>query len=323
MATTSHELKVYDYDVCLSFAGEDRAYVRGVADALKRKGVRVFFDEYEEVGLWGKDLYIHLDDVYKNSARFCVVFISSHYAKKLWTNHERRSAQERAFIENREYILPARFDHTAIPGIRDTVGYIDLKGRSPLEFAELVEAKVTHTSRKDYLPPIPDVLFQKLGVESEEEQNAINNTAIWFHRCLRRMTHEERLVLFDLLINGCPCELPENIHIEIDLLRRVSGFSPSKIKRLLSGIQSLGFRLSLRENKETDDRTAKMGVLVIEWHDMSENGLGNATDVAVAMIDGVRENYCENCGRRALEELDFSQLATATSVKDDHAQKTS
>src|SRR5439155_24562734 len=32
----------------------------------------------------------------------------------------------RAFMEKREYILPARFDDTQIPGVLPTVGYIDL-----------------------------------------------------------------------------------------------------------------------------------------------------------------------------------------------------
>jgi hypothetical protein len=98
----------FNYDVCLSFAGEDRQYVDMVADELKSRGIRVFYDRYEAINLWGKDLYVHLDDVYKNHARYCVIFVSSFYAKKLWTNHERRSAQERAFQENSEYILPAR-----------------------------------------------------------------------------------------------------------------------------------------------------------------------------------------------------------------------
>jgi hypothetical protein len=317
----SRDSAEYDYDVCLSFAGEDRDYVRCVADALRKKGIRVFFDEYEEVGLWGKDLYVHLDDVYKNAAQFCVVFISSYYANKLWTNHERRSAQERAFNENKEYILPARFDDTAIPGIRDTVGYIDLHNHNPLELSELIEAKVKKPSRKDYLPPIPDVLFQQLGVESEEEKKDIYNAAIWFLRCLKRMTPEERSLLFDLIINGCPGEMPNNMHINIDLLRRVSGLSPSKIKRLLFGIQSLGFHVFLREDDETEGRIGQMEMLVVEWYDMSENGLGNATDVAVAMIDGVMAICCEKCGKKALEELDFSHLATATSVKGEHAHE--
>jgi hypothetical protein len=105
------------YDVALSFAGEDRKYVECTAEFLKNRGIRVFYDKYEEAELWGKDLYTHLRDIYSNRATYTILFLSKHYATKLWTNHERESAQARAFEENREYLLPARFDDTPIPGV--------------------------------------------------------------------------------------------------------------------------------------------------------------------------------------------------------------
>ena len=131
-----------DYDVALSFAGDDREYVEQVAGILHELGIKVFYDRYEEADLWGKDLYTHLDDVYQNRARYCVLFISKDYKDKLWTNHERRSAQARAFREKGEYILPVRFDDTEIPGIAATTGYINLKDRSPQELAYLITKKL-------------------------------------------------------------------------------------------------------------------------------------------------------------------------------------
>lgn len=104
-----------DYDVALSFAGEDRTYVEEVARALTAAGVKVFYDKLEEADLWGKNLYTHLSDIYRKRARFTVMFISRSYAEKRWTNHEREAAQARAFADSREYILPARFDETEIP----------------------------------------------------------------------------------------------------------------------------------------------------------------------------------------------------------------
>ena len=47
----------YDYDVVLSFAGEDRNYVEKVANKLLYKGIKVFYDNFETVDNWGKDLY--------------------------------------------------------------------------------------------------------------------------------------------------------------------------------------------------------------------------------------------------------------------------
>ena len=112
----------YKYDVALSFAGEDREYVEDVALQLKGYGVRVFYDKFEEDKLWGKNLYDYLSDVYTQNAKFTIMFISKHYKEKLWTNHERESMQERAFQSSSDYILPARFDDTKIPGMWSLLG---------------------------------------------------------------------------------------------------------------------------------------------------------------------------------------------------------
>ena len=95
------------YEIVLSFAGEQRPYVREVAEVLKATEVAVFSDEYEEVSMWGKHLTEHLATVYGGTARYCVMFISSNYAEKVWTTHERRVAFAKAVTEKKEYILPS------------------------------------------------------------------------------------------------------------------------------------------------------------------------------------------------------------------------
>jgi len=137
-----------EYEVVLSFAGEDREYVEQVAQILRAHGVSIFYDGYEEASLWGKDLVEHLHKVYSGSARFCVMFISRHYADKVWPTHERRSAFEKAIETKEEYILPARFDDTEIPGLRKTVHYVDLRRKSPEQLAALILEKLGRTQRK-------------------------------------------------------------------------------------------------------------------------------------------------------------------------------
>ncbi len=132
------------YQIGLSFAGEDRTYVEAVAAELRKREITVFYDNYEQVNLWGKDLYQHLNDVYKNKCEYCIIFISDNYAKKLWTIHELKSAQTKAFNENKEYILPARFDNTEIPGLNSTIGYLDCNKISPIELATLAAKKVEY-----------------------------------------------------------------------------------------------------------------------------------------------------------------------------------
>lgn len=130
-----------DYDVAFSFAGEDRKYVDQVANVLNGK-VRVFYDQFDEAKLWGANLIDAFSGIYSKRSRYCVMFISKHYATKAWTTQERQTAQAHAFTSRREFILPARFDDTVIPGVLPTVGYIDLRKRTPEEFAALIEAKL-------------------------------------------------------------------------------------------------------------------------------------------------------------------------------------
>jgi hypothetical protein len=131
-----------DFDVALSFAGEDREYVDHVARRLRESDIRVFYDEFMVVELWGADLYSYLDDVYRNRARYAVVFVSKDYARKSWTSHERQSVQARAMSEQGPYLLPVRLDDSDIPGLRPTTGYIDARTISPDSLAALIQQKV-------------------------------------------------------------------------------------------------------------------------------------------------------------------------------------
>ncbi len=130
------------YDVALSFAGEDREYVEAVAGILKAAGVRVFYDKFETVQLWGRNLADHLGEVYGKQSRFVVIFISEHYPMKAWPKHERQSAQARAIKEKKIVLLPARFDDTEIEGMPSSTGYVDLRSTSPQELATFIQEKL-------------------------------------------------------------------------------------------------------------------------------------------------------------------------------------
>ena len=156
----------FPYDVALSFAGENRAYVEKVALFLKHSGIRVFYDLFEEANLWGKNLYSYLSEIYEKKAKYVVIFISEDYKQKLWTNHEREAAQARAFKEKKEYILPARFDDTEIPGIKETIGYININKKSPSDFGELLIKKL---NLKDDKPRILDNSQQSIEVSIKSE----------------------------------------------------------------------------------------------------------------------------------------------------------
>jgi len=127
------EAEQYDYDVALSFAGENREAVAAIAECLRGHGVSVFYDDFEKTGLWGKDLQEHLANVYMRWARYAVVFVSIYYRNRVWTRHELKAALARALNERGEYVLPVRFDDTELDGLLPTIGYLDLRKDTPAE----------------------------------------------------------------------------------------------------------------------------------------------------------------------------------------------
>jgi TIR domain len=132
------------YDVCLSFAGEQRDYVERIAERLKSAGLDVFYDQDEDIApkLWGNDLGEYLDYIYREGSRFCLMFISTDYAAKPWARHERRSALARVIEEGGDYLLPARFDDTELPGLRPTTAYLDLREVAPNTLVDFVLKKL-------------------------------------------------------------------------------------------------------------------------------------------------------------------------------------
>ena len=314
----------FEYDFGLSFAGEQREYVEKVAEELRLHGIRVFFDEYEKAELWGVDLYSHFSEIYQRKCMYCILFASKQYADKVWTTHERKSAQARALVEKKEYILPARFDDTPIPGLPDTVCYIDLGQTSPSELADLARKKLGIPVRKNYLPPVMDLLFERLDIEEDDDktQACVDSHAASFFQSLRKMTHNEKSVVLSLIRFGCHEDLPDNIHINADLLRRQTGKQIKTLKRLLAGLRSLGFQCFFEKSDETDTDEGEniLGdayMFKLTWMNLQEHEEFFPELLVVAeMVSLVSEHCCDECGRTLLENLDFSRLSSATASRD-------
>lgn len=187
--------KSYDFDVALSYAGEDRSYVHEVANHLQESGVRVFYDEFYTAELWGQDLYVYLDNIYRERARFTVVFISQSYIAKPWPSHERQSAQARALNELGPYLLPVRFDDSILPGLRPTVSYVDTSRITPDQLAQLIIDKLSDAPGTS--APAPAIT----GVPrtaAEQRQLLMQRPPAWEHMLfasvllLRRAALEEK-----------------------------------------------------------------------------------------------------------------------------------
>ncbi|HEV7485623.1 MAG TPA: toll/interleukin-1 receptor domain-containing protein [Thermoanaerobaculia bacterium] len=113
------------YDVCISFASEQRDFARALAEALKTRDLRVFFDEDERTDLWGKDLFKRLFQIYGNESEYCVVLFSEAYLARAWTNHELRAAQRRTLLDRTDYVLPIVFDSVTVPEEYQTISFLN------------------------------------------------------------------------------------------------------------------------------------------------------------------------------------------------------
>lgn len=117
----------YEFDIAVSFAAEDRDYVAAVVEKLKDRDVNVFYDLDHTAEMWGEDLVAFLQEIYGRRARYAIFFVSRHYLERVWTRHERQSAQDRALQQSSPYILPVRLDDTELPGLHSTTGYLDAR----------------------------------------------------------------------------------------------------------------------------------------------------------------------------------------------------
>ena len=133
----------FEYEVVLSFAGEDRAVAEEFASLLRAKGIRVMDDESQTAELGGGDFVTHIAELYRTKAYYSVMFLSRHYPLHRWTEAERTAAQEHSLREADEYILPILLDDTEVPGIVETSGFRDLR-QTPLEgLVHLIEQKLS------------------------------------------------------------------------------------------------------------------------------------------------------------------------------------
>jgi hypothetical protein len=143
----------FEYDIALTFAGENRAYVEPIAQQLREAGVRVFYADFEQGRLWGEDLYVFFDAVFRKKARHALMFVSAAYVEKHWPMHEAKSVQARALEKaDSPYLLPVKLDDVELPGLRPTVGYIDARVVGRDRLVELVLEKLEAPMTFDRVP---------------------------------------------------------------------------------------------------------------------------------------------------------------------------
>lgn len=142
-ATGRKGLHPFDFDVALSFASEQREYVRAVYKALSDIGIQTFFDEAQTAEMWGRDGVEMLTSIYGQRALFTVMFISDDYVRKAWPTVERRAALSTVLADPTQVrVLPVRFDHVDVPGMPASTFYVPAENHDPSSLADLIAEKL-------------------------------------------------------------------------------------------------------------------------------------------------------------------------------------
>lgn len=114
-----HE-RSYEYDVALSFAGENRELAQFIAEQLSILDVNVFYDKHFEANFLGRTWEVQFRRIFGEDSRLVVCLLDKNHLEKIWPTFERECFQPR--IED-SAIIPIRLDDTSFSGMpKDLIG---------------------------------------------------------------------------------------------------------------------------------------------------------------------------------------------------------
>ncbi len=140
-----------EYDIALSFAGEDRTFAEALFNYLSDEELQVFYDFAEQDRILAEDIEQYLGPIYESKARFVVPVLGERYGEKRWTILESEKFKHR--IDRGEVIPvwsravpPSAFDRTREIGVMlfDPDGDLDAQAR---EIATLIAKKIANDNQ--------------------------------------------------------------------------------------------------------------------------------------------------------------------------------
>lgn len=100
-----------EYDIALSFAGENRDVAESLFNKLSEREISVFYDKNEQHRILAENVEDYLAPIYKSEAEYVVVLLSSNYPKKIWTKFESEQFKNRFGDKS---IIPIWFSDTTV-----------------------------------------------------------------------------------------------------------------------------------------------------------------------------------------------------------------
>lgn len=110
----------YEYEVAISFAGENRALAKHIANQLESLDIPVFFDEMFEANFLGHAWTKVFKEIFSEKSRFVLCLLDEHHERKIWPTFEREHFAPRVTEQS---VIPVYLDDTKFVGIpSDVIG---------------------------------------------------------------------------------------------------------------------------------------------------------------------------------------------------------
>ncbi|MGZ8876370.1 MAG: TIR domain-containing protein, partial [Halobacteriota archaeon] len=141
--------------VAFSFAGQQREFVRAVAESVERElgSGTVFLDEWFEFYIAGADADLKLQKIYGEKCELVVVCVSKHYGGKSWTQAEHEAVRARLMQarnstdkRDRDRVLPIRVGEGDVQGIPINALVPDVRG-NVTKAVDLILGRLQHTHK--------------------------------------------------------------------------------------------------------------------------------------------------------------------------------
>jgi len=149
------------FRVAFSFAGEKRAFVKQIADALAGHFTEaaILYDKYHEAEFANPDLAFDLPSLYKEQADLIVSVFCPDYDTKEWCGLEWRAIFSMIKEGAGKQIMLTRFEHADGKGLFGLGGFIELDHKTPEQAVTLILERLAlnEGNLKDHYKPISTV----------------------------------------------------------------------------------------------------------------------------------------------------------------------
>jgi len=111
-------LKPKEFEIAISFAGENRPLAQYVAVGLQNIDISVFLDEHYEANYLGKAWSKEFERIFVDDSRYVVCILDINHKNKIWPTFERECFKKRLGSEE---VIPVFLDDTIFVGIPDDI----------------------------------------------------------------------------------------------------------------------------------------------------------------------------------------------------------